>query len=473
MSELPQSLGVLILAAGKGVRMHSGKPKLLQPLLEEPVVYYPLSAAKAARMKNVAVLAGYKGESIEEYVKREWPEVEVIWQREQLGTGHAVMSAEHWWKQFDQLLVMSGDVPLIRPETLSAMVQRFKDAAPRCVMMSFLVDDPSGYGRVVRLADGGVRIVEECDATEDEELYTQEVNAGIYLFDTAALSTVISRLNSDNQLGEYYLTDTVQLIADTEGDICVIVGEDPQELLGVNTPNDLAAVSGMLNKRIISTHMRNGLKCMDPATTWIGPRVEMEPDVILEPGVQIWGRSYLSSGCRVGSWSTLRTVRMEPGASVFGPSVISDSVIGENAEVGPFAFLRNDVKMSAGAKVGRFVEVKNSTLGEGAKAQHLSYLGDATIGGGTNIGAGTVTCNYDGADKNATFIGENCFVGSDTMFVAPVSMGKGATTAAGSVITRDIPDGALGVARERQTNIDGWNARKSVIRGTDEKKGKD
>ncbi|MDR1510167.1 MAG: bifunctional UDP-N-acetylglucosamine diphosphorylase/glucosamine-1-phosphate N-acetyltransferase GlmU [Synergistaceae bacterium] len=472
MSELPQSLGVLILAAGKGVRMHSGKPKLLQPLLEEPVVYYPLNAAKTARLKNVAVLAGHKGEAIEEYVKREWPEVEVIWQREQLGTGHAVKSAEHWWKQFDRLLVLSGDVPLIRPETLSAMIRCFEDTAPRCVMMSFVVNDPSGYGRVVRLADGGVRIVEECDATE-EELYTQEVNGGVYLFDTTALSTVISRLNSDNQLGEYYLTDTVQLIDDTEGDVRVMVCEDPQELLGVNTPNDLAVASGMLNKRIIGLHMRNGLKCMDPATTWIGPRVEMEPDVILEPGVQIWGKSHLSDGCRVGAWSTLRMVRMEPGATVFGPSVISDAVIGENAEVGPVAFLRNDVKMRSGAKVGRFVEVKNSTLGEGVKALHLSYLGDATIGRGTNIGAGTVTCNFNGVSKNATSIGEDCFVGSDTMFVAPVSMGRGAATAAGSVITKDIPDGALGIARERQTNIDGWNERNGVIRNKNGKKGDD
>jgi bifunctional UDP-N-acetylglucosamine pyrophosphorylase/glucosamine-1-phosphate N-acetyltransferase len=328
-------------------------------------------------------------------------------------------------------------------------------------MMSFITSDPSGYGRVVRLAGGGVHVVEECDATE-EELYTQEVNAGIYLFDTKALSAVIRRLNTDNRLGEFYLTDTMQFIDDTEGDVCVIICEDPEELLGVNTPNDLAAVSGILNKRIIGLHMKNGLKCMDPATTWIGPRVKMEPDVILEPGVQIWGKSYLAEGCRVGAWSSLRTVRMESGAAVFGPSVISDTLIGENAEVGPFAFLRNGVKMRSGARVGRFVEVKNSTLGEGVKALHLSYLGDATIGRGTNIGAGTVTCNYDGVNKNATSIGEDCFVGSDTMFVAPVSMGKGATTAAGSVITKDIPDGALGVARERQTNVDGWNARRSI-----------
>jgi bifunctional UDP-N-acetylglucosamine pyrophosphorylase/glucosamine-1-phosphate N-acetyltransferase len=462
MSEQPQSMGVLILAAGRGVRMHSGRPKVLQPLLEEPVVYYPLSAAAGSGMKNVAVLVGHKGEMVEEYINSEWPGVEVIWQHEQLGTGHAVKSAEQWWRQFESVLVLSGDVPLVRPSTLSGMVERNIKFSPRCTMMSFIADDPSGYGRVVRLADGGVRIVEEGDASE-EELLTQEINAGVYLFDTASLSAVISQLTSDNELGEYYLTDTVQLIGDTEGDVCVMICDDQKELVGVNTPNDLAMASVMLKKRIIDGHMKNGLKCMDPDTTWIGPRVEMESDVIIEPGVQVWGKSRLSDGCRVGAWTSLRNVRMEPNSVVMGPSVVSDAVIGEGAEVGPFAYVRNGVRMEAGSKVGRFVEVKNSTLGEGVKALHLSYLGDATIGKGTNIGAGTVTCNYDGVGKNETAIGEGCFVGSDTMFVAPVCMGDRATTAAGSVITKDIPDGALGIARERQTNIDGWNARKSII----------
>jgi bifunctional UDP-N-acetylglucosamine pyrophosphorylase/glucosamine-1-phosphate N-acetyltransferase len=441
--------------------MHSGKPKVLQPLLEEPVVYYTLRAAMDAGIENIAVLAGYRGELVEEYIGNEWPGVDVIWQREQLGTGHAVKEAEHWWKRFENILVLSGDVPLVRPETLSEMLEKHLNSTPRCAMMSFVADDPSGYGRVVRLADGGVRIVEESEASE-EELLTKEINAGVYLFDTASLSVVINQLTSDNDLGEYHLTDTIQLIDETEGDVCVIICDDHEELVGVNTPNDLAMASGVLKRRIITRHMTNGLKCMDPYTTWIGPCVEMEPDVILEPGVQIWGKSYISDGCRVGAWSTLRSVRMEARSKILGPSVVSDAIIGEGAEVGPFAFLRNDVKMKAGSKVGRFVEVKNSTLGEGVKALHLSYLGDASIGSGTNIGAGTVTCNFDGVNKSLTSIGEDCFVGSDTMFVAPVSMGDKATTAAGSVITKDIPDGALGIARERQSNVDGWNDRKSI-----------
>jgi bifunctional UDP-N-acetylglucosamine pyrophosphorylase/glucosamine-1-phosphate N-acetyltransferase len=208
---------------------------------------------------------------------------------------------------------------------------------------------------------------------------------------------------------------------------------------------------------------------MDPASTWVGPRVEIEPDVFLEPGVQVWGKSRLADGSRVGAWSTLRDVRLGARSEILGPSVISDSDIGEDAQIGPFAFLRGGVEVKGGARIGRFVEVKNSVLEENVKALHLSYIGDATVGRGTNIGAGTVTCNYDGENKNATSIGEDCFVGSDTMFVAPVSMGNRASTAAGSVITRDIPDGALGIARERQTNVDGWVGRKSIIRGKPDK----
>ena len=461
MSNQPRSMGILILAAGRGARMRGGKPKVLQSLLEEPMVYYPIRAARDAGFEHIAALVGYKGELVEEYIKREWPGIEVIWQDEQLGTGHAVKSAEHWWKKFDDLLVLSGDVPMVRSESLSEMVGIFRSSCLGAAIMSFVADDPSGYGRVVRLADGGVRIVEESDASVDE-LKTHEINYGIYLFNTRALSAIIDQLTKDNDLGEYNITEAVQLIDETESDVCVITCKDPTEFVGVNTPNELAVASGELKKRILDEHMKNGLKCMDPQTTWIGPRVEIEPDVILEPGVQIWGKSYVSDGCRVGAWSTLRGVRMEIDSKVLGPSVISDTVIGEGGEAGPFAFMRGNAVMKAGSKVGRFVEVKNSTLGEGVKALHLSYIGDATIGRGTNIGAGTVTCNYDGVTKNTTKIGEDCFVGSDTMFIAPVSIGDRATTAAGSVITKDVPDDALGIARGRQTNVKDWSSRKNL-----------
>jgi bifunctional UDP-N-acetylglucosamine pyrophosphorylase/glucosamine-1-phosphate N-acetyltransferase len=450
--------------------MHSDRPKVLQSLLEEPVIHYTLSAVQAADLRNIAVLAGYHGEQVEDYIKDEWPDVEVIWQHEQLGAGHAVKVAEDWWKRFDNVLVLSGDVPLVRPETLSGLVSRHFASSPRCTLMSFMADDPSGYGRIERLADGGVRIVEEDEARE-EELVIQEINAGVYLFETRALSVVINEINNDEH--EYYVTDAVQLIGETEGDVRVIICDDKYELLGVNTPNDLAMASGVLNKRIIRGHMLNGLKCVDPGSTWIGPMVELGRDVFIEPGAQVWGRSHLADGSRVGAHSTLRNVRLGACARVLGPSVISDSEIGEGAEIGPFAFIRGGSTLGAGAKAGRFVEIKNSALGDNAKVPHLSYIGDASIGCRTNLGAGTVTCNYDGARKNITAIGEDCFVGSDTMFVAPVSMGNGASTAAGSVITKDVPDGAMAIARQRQTNIDNWRQRKSIAGDRTEKSEED
>jgi bifunctional UDP-N-acetylglucosamine pyrophosphorylase/glucosamine-1-phosphate N-acetyltransferase len=441
--------------------MHSGKPKVLQSLLEEPVVYYPLKAVQDAGLKNISVVVGHSGGQVEAYLGKEWPDAGVIWQREQMGTGHAVMAAREWWEKFKHVMVVSGDVPLIQANTLSDLADKHLRAAPKCSFISFLMDDPSGYGRVVRLADGAVRIIEDRDAVE-EELAIHEINSGVYIFDTESLSAVIEKIGRANALGEYNITDAVALIGETEGDVNVVVSDDRSELLGVNTPNDLAVTAEILNRRIIGGHMLNGLKCMDPGTTWIGPRVSLEPDVFIEPGVQIWGKSSIASGARIGAYSLLRNVTIGRGAVLLGPSVVSDSDIGKDAEIGPFAVLRGEAEVSDSAKVGRFVEVKKSKIGAGSKVPHLSYIGDAAIGEETNIGAGTITCNYNGRNKNRTIIGDKCFVGSDTMFVAPVSMGDYAHTAAGSVVTKDIPPGALAISRPRQDNIANWSSRVKV-----------
>lgn len=461
MGKNQQSLGVLILGAGKGTRMHSDNPKVLQPLLEEPILYYPLRAVKDAGLENVAVLVGHKGELVEEYLAEEWPDVGIVWQHEQLGTGHAVKTAEDWWGKFDSLLVINGDVPLVRPETLSRLVSRHSFINPKCTLLSVIVDDPSGYGRILRLADGGVRIVEQRDA-EEEELLVQEINAGVYMFDVNSLSQVIKQLTPQNDQNEYYLTEAIPLIGDTEGDVEVIICEDQTELLGINSPCDLADSAAILNRRIIRKHMEAGLKCMDPSATWIGPKVEFEPDAVVETGAQIWGHSRIAAGARVGAHSTLINAALGKCALVHGPSVIRDSEVGSGATIGPFAYLRCGAKMGDRSKAGRFVEVKNSEIGTESKIPHLSYVGDAEIGERTNVGAGTVTCNYDGKRKNRTKIGSDCFIGSDTMFVAPVNMGDSASTAAGSVITKDVPDGALAIARSRQTNIDNWYERKEI-----------
>ena len=467
-SQSSGTLGVLILAAGKGTRMYSDKPKVLQPLLEEPVIYYPLKAARDAGLGNIAVLVGHQGEQLESYIMEEWSDVDIVWQQEQLGTGHAVKAASEWWEKFDHLLVLSGDVPLVRPETLTELVEKHNASDMQCSMMSFMADDPHGYGRIVRLADGGVRIVEHKDASS-EELLIREINAGVYIFKTRVLSKVIGKLKQNNEQREYYLTDTIPLIGDSEGAVNVVICDDSAELLGINTPMDLALASHKLNERIVSRHMKLGVKCMDPASTWIGPKVTFEQDVFIEPGVRIWGDSKIGCRTRIGAYSSLRNSELGDGSVILGPSVIEDSSIGCSSEIGPFAFIRNHAEIKNHVRVGRFVEIKHSTIEDGAKTPHLSYIGDAVVGSGTNIGAGTITCNYDGHNKHRTIIGTDCFVGSSTMLVAPVTLGDRVTTGAGSVVTKDVPDGALAMGRARQTNIDGWHERKRTPDGASSK----
>ena len=463
MEEKPLELGALVLAAGKGTRMKSNLPKVLHPLLEEPVLYYPLKALRDAGIANVAVVIGHGGEELEAYLSAEWPDVKVVWQHEQLGTGHAVQVAEEWWCQFEHLLVLSGDVPLVRPETLLSLLEKHEETSPECTFISVLLDDPTGYGRVVRLADGGVRIVEDKDTVSDEK-DIREINAGVYVFKCTALQKVIPSIGQNNQQKEFYLTDAIHLIADQVGMVDLALCEDQGELRGINTPYELADAAALMRDRIVRNWMGCGVKCMDPLTTWIGPRVQFEAGAWLAPDVQIWGRSHIGSDSCIGTHSQLCDVDFQGSVTIHGPSVISNSTVMDGAEIGPFAFLRDGVVVDTKAKVGRFVEIKKSHIGSGSKVPHLSYIGDTTIGKNTNIGAGTITCNYDGVNKNKTVIGDGCFVGSDTMLVAPVTLGDAATTGAGSTITQDIPAGALGIARERQHNIDGWSELKALRR---------
>lgn len=443
------------MAAGKGTRMHSDIPKVLQPILEEPMLYCILEAVRGAELRNVAVLVGHKGEDVENFVKSVHPDTEVLWQTEQLGTAHAVRIARDWWKQFDSLLVLNGDVPLVRPETLRALADRHARHHAECTMISVDVDDPTGYGRVVRLADGGIRVVEQREATEDE-LAINEINAGIYIFDTKPLFEALDMIRPNNAKGEYYLTDAIRIIHEDGGEIDVVHSPDADELVGVNSPTELACAARTLNDRTLRALMADGLKCMDPSSTWVGPRVKIGVDVVIEPGAQIWGGSEIGSGARIGAHSTLRDARIGERTVVWGPSVIVGSAVGAEAEVGPFAFIRDGASLADRTRAGRFVEIKNSEIAEGAKVPHLSYVGDASVGHNTNIGAGTITCNYDGKNKHRTAIGADCRIGSGTMFVAPVTIGNGVYTGAGSVITKDVPDGSLAIARERQTNIENW-----------------
>lgn len=454
---------VLILAAGKGTRMHSEKPKVLQNILEEPILFYPIEAVRGAGFRHVSAVVGYAGEQVAGWLQNSYPDVETIWQREQLGTGHAVKIAADWWKRYDHVLILPGDTPLITSDTLRSLMERHVENNNQCTFLSFDIPDPEGYGRVIR--DGlSVRIVEHKDATA-EERKCREVNSGMYVFSSSALASVIDDLGCENHQKEYYLPDAIPLIHKAGGRVEAFKASSHTEFHGVNDPIQMAESAECLRTRILNEAMRKGLKCMDPRSTWIGPEVVIGEDVTIEPNVQIWGKSEVGNCARIGSFSVLRGAKIGNGAALAGSVRIQDSVIGDHVTVGPFVFIRENTVLAEHVHVGRFVEIKKSVVGKSSKIPHLSYIGDTEIGTGTNIGAGTITCNYDGVKKNKTKIGSNCFIGSDTMLVAPVELEDNAVTGAGSVITQDVPEGALAVARARQRNIEGWHSRKQKNEG--------
>ncbi|EHM09874.1 UDP-N-acetylglucosamine diphosphorylase/glucosamine-1-phosphate N-acetyltransferase [Thermanaerovibrio velox DSM 12556] len=449
-------VGGLVLAAGKGTRLKSSTPKALFPILGEPLVYYPLRAMEESGVSAMCVVVGHEGEAVASCVRDLGFEASVAFQSPMLGTAHAVMCARDWWKELKHLLVLPVDAPMLSGETLRGLIDSHLSQGNLCTLLAFEAGDPSGYGRVIR-SGGAVRIVEEKDASPEEKA-VRLCNGGVYVFDVEALDGVLERLDNRNAQGEYYLPDAVSLLSQM-GSIGVLsVCED--ELRGINDPLQYAQLSELLRLRVLTRWLSLGLKCLDLNSVWIGPRVEIGHDVWIEQGVTVIGRSRIGDSCRIGAMSWLNHVEMGSRCRVLGNVRMESSKLGDGVQVGPFAFLRDGVIMEDGSLAGRFVEIKKSRIGEGSKVPHLSYVGDASIGRDTNIGAGAITCNYDGVSKNPTIIGDNCFIGSDTMLVAPVSVGDGATTAAGSVITQDVPAGSLGVARARQRNVEGWSRRR-------------
>ncbi|MDT8284557.1 MAG: bifunctional UDP-N-acetylglucosamine diphosphorylase/glucosamine-1-phosphate N-acetyltransferase GlmU [Thermovirgaceae bacterium] len=456
---MPESgTGVLILAAGKGTRMKSETPKVLLPLLDEPLLYYPMTSTSSSAFSGRAVVVGHGSGSVAEYLEKTWPGTEVVIQEEQLGTGHAVAVAREWIARFEHVLIIPGDVPLISRETLSLIHSRHLEGSEDCSFLVFEPTDPTGYGRVLD-TDTGIRIVEEKDAMEHEKKCGR-VNGGIYAFRTSILLEQLDFINRNNAQGEYYLTDIIHNLCSCGNKVRMILCSDPEEIEGVNDPVQLDRISRALRRRILARHMENGLKCVDSESVWIGPGVTIDGDVSMEPFVQIWGSSRIGTGSSLGSFSIVRNSFIGENVHLSSHVVIQDSTIRNSACLGPFAFIRDGSEVMGGAFVGKFVEIKKSTIGEGSKVPHLAYIGDATVGIDSNIGAGTITCNYDGNRKNPTFIGDRCFVGSSTMLVAPVSLGDGSYTAAGSVITKDVPPGSLAIGRARQKNIEGWACRR-------------
>ncbi|MFP4481654.1 MAG: bifunctional UDP-N-acetylglucosamine diphosphorylase/glucosamine-1-phosphate N-acetyltransferase GlmU [Thermovirgaceae bacterium] len=450
--------GALVLAAGKGTRMKSETPKVLLPILEEPLLWYVLANLSAAPVDCKAVVVGHGRDIVGEYLQETWPEAAVCVQENQNGTGHAVMCSREWLSGLEHVLVVPGDVPQLSGESTRRLLEEHSAGGFACTFFGFRPEDPAGYGRVIE-KNGVVRIVEDRDATEEEKK-TPVANSGIYVFRVRELLECLEGLGKDNAQGEYYLTDVVEFLSREGEAVKMILLDDANEVSGVNDPLQLAEATRRIRDSILEKHMKAGVRCVDPQTVYFGPRVRIDEDVLIDPFVQIYGGSVIGRGCRIGSHSTLHDVQCAAGVDIRGHVDVRESSLATGSVVGPFAHIRNGSEIGENAYIGKFVEIKNSRIGSCAKVPHLSYMGDAEIGERSNVGAGTITCNYDGEKKHRTRVGSDCFIGSDTMLVAPVEMGNHSYTGAGSVITKNVPEGSLAVARSRQTNIEGWAQRK-------------
>jgi bifunctional UDP-N-acetylglucosamine pyrophosphorylase/glucosamine-1-phosphate N-acetyltransferase len=443
-------LDILILAAGLGTRMRSATAKVLHEVGGRPLIGYVCRAAAALDPEKICVVVGHQADDVRAAVISQLEPVvpEFAVQEKQLGTGDAVLSAKHVFSDRDSvILVLSGDVPLIRPETLAALVschESHRGRGAACTILSVKLKDPTGYGRIIRDSEGRfTRIVEERDATP-EEREINEVNAGIYCFDTRLLFSALEKVSNRNAQGEYYLTDVPEILRNEGHDVAIYKHTDQQEIEGVNNRLQLSEIERLLRRRIIRKLMLDyGVTFIDPKSAYISDEANFGRDVIIYPNVTVEGVSQIGDGTVIRSGSRITNSKIGRSVTILDNCVITDSVIEDNCSVGPFAHLRGGALMKNGSKVGNFVELKKTVLGCGSKANHLTYLGDAEIGENTNIGAGTITCNYDGVRKHQTKIGNKVKIGSDTMLVAPVTVGDGASTGAGAVVTKDVEPGSL------------------------------
>jgi bifunctional UDP-N-acetylglucosamine pyrophosphorylase/glucosamine-1-phosphate N-acetyltransferase len=452
---------VIVLAAGVGKRMKSELPKVLHPVLGRTLLGHVLTAVDTALPDSrVLVVIGRDAERVAEHVAEVSPRAGTVLQAEQRGTGHAVRVALDAVPPDDDggpVIVLNGDLPLISPDTLRALVAEHESARAGVTLLTADVPDPAGAGRIVRSADGAVaRIVERRDASP-AELAITEFNAGAYAFDGGALREMLGKISTDNDQGEEYLTDVIGLLVAAGWPVRAHLTTDPDEALGCNDRAELADLRARMRDRLNTELMRAGVGIIDPATTWIDVTAQVAPDATIEPNTHVRGASRVEAGAVVGPDTSLVDTTVGAGATVLRAHAVQ-AEIGPGAMVGPYAYLRPGTVLGVKAKVGTFVETKNANLGDGAKVPHLSYIGDATVGEHSNVGAATVTVNYDGVRKHHTVIGAHARTGADNMFVAPVEVGDGAYTAAGSVIVDDVPPGALGIARGAQRNIDGWVA---------------
>jgi bifunctional UDP-N-acetylglucosamine pyrophosphorylase / glucosamine-1-phosphate N-acetyltransferase len=457
---------VLVMAAGEGTRMRSSTPKMLHPVCGRPMVAWPVVAAREAGAGRVAAIVS-PGRDLSAGL----PEgVETVEQPQPDGTGGAVRAALPLIEEAETVLVLSGDHPLISAAIVSDFMEAHASSGAAATMMTIELDDPGSYGRVVRDASGQVERVVEAKAAGDadpEQLAIREINAGTYAFDAAPLAAALQGLSNENAQGEYYLPDVFPALREAGHAVAAHLADDLAVTMGVNNRADLAAVEAEGRRRLLEAHMLAGVTVVDPASTWIDAGVEIAADARIEPGTSLRGATAIGEGAVVGPLSTLIDSSVGAGSQVLH-SYLVECEVRAGCSVGPFAYLRPGALLEDSAKAGTFVEIKNSQVGEGAKVPHLSYVGDAEIGPGANLGAGAITANYDGFRKHRTVIGRNVRIGVDTMLIAPVEVGDSAYTGAGAVIKDDVPEGTLAVSENAQRNIDGYAARKAAQMREDE-----
>lgn len=446
---------VVVLAAGKGTRMKSARPKVLHRVAGEPMIRHVLSTAASLCPRTTTVVVGHQAEAVESALSGQ-PGLTFVVQEPQLGTAHALLTAESALAgAAGTLVLLSGDVPLLSADTLKLLVARHQAAGAAATVITAVVDDPRGYGRIVRSGEQIARIVEDRDATASEREIA-EINAGIYAFDLEGLFDAVRGIAAENAQREYYLPDLIALYRHRALPVATVRVANAEEILGINSRLDLAAVSRIVRQAKNAALMAAGVTIEDPATAYIDRDVQIGTDTVIHPGVSIEGRTTIGVGCEIHSGVRIVESQLGDRVTILNHCVIGYARIADDASVGPFAHLRKDADVRAGAKVGNFVELKNTVLGERSKSMHLAYLGDATIGSGVNVGAGTITCNYDGAAKNRTTIGDGAFIGSDSQLVAPVTIGEGAYVGSGTTIRENVPAGALAVSAGKQRNIEGW-----------------
>lgn len=455
--ESKRPLAVVVLAAGLGTRMKSKIPKVLHRICGRPMIAWINDAVSGISPDRTLVVLGEGAEAVHQLLPQD---TEVVLQERQLGTGDAVRTCRDRLEGFDgDILVMYGDTPLVTAGELKDLLKVHEAGAPACTLMTVDVGDPCHYGRVCRDADGRVtRIVEDRDAGEEEKRIC-EVNAGVYVFEASLLWSALAGVGSDNVQGEVYLTDVVEALALRGEAVLAHKAPDPLVVLGVNSRVDLARAAEIMRRRILAHHMLEGVTVEDPASTYVDAGVQIGRDTVIRPMTVLSGNTTIGEDCEIGPSSTVVDTAVDDGVKLVSSHVTGADIAG-GCTVGPFAYIRPGTRLEAGSKAGAFVEIKNSRVGEGAKVPHLSYVGDADIGEKTNIGAGNITANYDGVSKHRTVIGSRVYTGADTVFVAPVVVGDGSMTGAGSVITSDVPEGGLGIARARQRNIEGYANKK-------------